>query len=132
MANIDKPALRIKRTIGVDGRDYTGEEAELTYDPDDETLHVHNGQTPGGLILAKLDELLDTKDDLYTFAQGVTDVLQAQTDLQQKTLDGLTTLKEGQDTLLPAIVSALQATTESLLKLADKLTPKKEEPAPAE
>ena len=49
--------LQIRRGTGAQNDNFTGLSGEITYDTDAKTIRVHDGQTLGGVALARADEI---------------------------------------------------------------------------
>jgi hypothetical protein len=73
-----KSQIKILRGSAVEHADFTGEFGEITVDETNKTLRVHDGETAGGIPLAKKDEIPqpqmpDDTDSVIEFsAPGVT------------------------------------------------------------
>ncbi len=51
--------IQIRRGTTLENDNFTGAIGEITMDTDAKTLRVHDGETPGGVALAKESEILD-------------------------------------------------------------------------
>lgn len=70
--------IQIRRGTTADHENFTGALAEITMDTDIKTLRVHDGQTPGGILLARADDLGSDDDKpvgdvVVESASGLTD-----------------------------------------------------------
>lgn len=61
--------IQIRRGTAAEHNNFTGKIGEITMDTTNNTLRVHDGQTPGGTILAKQSDIpqQQTLPDNYDF-----------------------------------------------------------------
>lgn len=64
--------LRIKRGSTSANNLYTGQAGEITMDTDTKTVRIHDGNTVGGIILAKQNEIPDIQNAILMLTPGKT------------------------------------------------------------
>lgn len=67
--------IQFRRGSSAEHETFTGAPGEITVDTTNNTLRVHDGQTPGGTVLAKQSEIPDLTSLDYIVASGRTDTI---------------------------------------------------------
>lgn len=67
--------IQFRRGTSVQHETFTGAPGEITVDTTNNTLRIHDGQTPGGTTLAKQSEIPDLSSLDYIVESGRTDTM---------------------------------------------------------
>ncbi len=67
--------IQFRRGTAPEHENFTGAIGEITVDTTNNTLRVHDGQTPGGTVLARADSVPDLTPLDYIVASGRTDTM---------------------------------------------------------
>lgn len=108
-----KPAFQMKRTVSLPGEQYKGKNGEITFDPKTKNVHVHDGETVGGIVLAKLNEMLELMSNTNKVLFEMTKCLDAITKQQ---IDNTNVLTDVVKDVLPTMTTLHQKTIDCLAK----------------